>query len=114
MSDCIFCRIASKDINSDTVWEDEHCVAFRDLNPQAPAHILVVPRKHVGNLAEASPEDQALLGHLLLVCQRLAREEGVEKSGYRVVVNSNADAGQSVEHLHFHVFGGRAMRWPPG
>jgi len=114
MADCIFCRIASKEVDARIVLEDEHCLAFRDLNPQAPVHVLVVPKQHIVNLAEANPADRSLLGHLLLVCQRVARQEGVEKSGYRVVVNSNADAGQTVAHLHFHVLGGRGMRWPPG
>jgi histidine triad (HIT) family protein len=112
--DCIFCRIAAGEIDSDVVYEDEHCVAFRDINPQAPAHLLVIPRAHVTGLASAGDEDQELLGHLLLVAAQVARQEGVGESGYRTVINWGPDSGMEVPHLHVHVLGGRKMTWPPG
>ncbi len=114
MSECLFCKLANHEIPTQVVYEDEHAFAFRDINPQAPVHILVIPRQHLSNLAEASPQDAQLLGHLLWVCAEVARQEGVEASGYRVVLNTNRDAGQSVYHLHFHVLGGRHLTWPPG
>jgi histidine triad (HIT) family protein len=111
--DCIFCKIVSGDIPSEKVHEDEDVVAFRDLNPQAPVHVLVVPRKHIASLNEADPDDRAILGQLLLTVQKLAGQLGVG-SGYRVVNNCGASAGQSVFHIHFHLLGGRPMSWPPG
>lgn len=114
MSDCIFCRIIAKDIPSKIVHEDEHTVAFDDVNPQAPVHVLVVPRRHVPSLNEAKAEDSALLGQLMRTCLAVAGEKGLSESGYRVVTNIGADGGQTVSHLHLHVLGGRAMRWPPG
>ena len=114
VAECVFCRIAAGEIPSDIVYEDADCVAFRDVNKQAPAHVLIVPREHVVNLAVADREHRDLLGHLLLVARKVAEADGVAESGFRVVINSNADAGQSVDHLHVHVLGGRAMRWPPG
>ncbi len=112
--DCIFCRIAAGEIQADLVHEDEQCVAFRDINPQAPTHILIIPRKHIGGLAKAETEHQALLGHLMLVVGKVARTEGIEDSGYRTVINWGRDSGMEVPHLHLHVLGGRAMSWPPG
>ena len=112
--DCIFCKIASGEMDSDLVYEDEDCVAFRDINPQAPTHILVIPRKHIVGLAEAEAADGALLGKLLLVAAEIAGDEGLDESGYRGVVNWGPDAGMAVPHLHIHVLGGRAMSWPPG
>ena len=114
MADCIFCRLAGGEIPARIAYQDERAVAFHDLSPQAPTHVLVIPREHVANLAAATPEQEALLGHLLLVAQRVARQEGVEDSGYRVAINIGPHAGQSVDHLHVHVLGGRAMTWPPG
>ena len=114
MAECIFCRIASREIAADIIYEDEHCVAFRDVNKQAPVHALIVPREHLVNLAEAAAKDRDLLGHLLLTSRKVAEAERVADSGFRVVINSNAEAGQSVDHLHLHVLGGRVMRWPPG
>jgi len=111
---CVFCRIAAKEIASEIVHEDARCVAFRDINKQAPVHVLIIPREHLVNLAEADEGDRDLLGHLLVVARKVAEAEGVAESGFRVVINSNADAGQSVDHLHLHVLGGRVMRWPPG
>ncbi|MFQ5927464.1 MAG: histidine triad nucleotide-binding protein [Terriglobia bacterium] len=111
--DCLFCRIVNKEISSQIVHEDEHAVAFEDINPQAPTHILIVPRKHVAALSEAAPADAELLGHLQLVAAKIARARDLE-SGYRVVLNNGRGAGQSVWHLHLHLLGGRGMRWPPG
>ncbi|MFO8080266.1 MAG: histidine triad nucleotide-binding protein [Armatimonadota bacterium] len=112
--DCLFCRIAAGEIESEIVHEDEQCVAFRDINPQAPTHILVIPRRHIAGIAEAREDDQDLLGHLLLTVADVARHEGIADSGYRTVINWGADGGMEVPHLHIHVLGGRAMSWPPG
>ena len=113
-SNCIFCRIAAGQIPSAKVYEDDDAFAFRDINAQAPTHVLLIPKKHIASLSEASAEDQALLGHLMCLAPQIARQEGVSDSGFRVVVNTGAEAGQSVWHIHLHVMGGRAMHWPPG
>ena len=110
--DCLFCRIVRKEIPAKLVAEDEHCVAFRDINPQAPVHLLVIPREHVPSLEET--DDPALVGRLALLAAELAQKEGIAESGYRMVVNTNADAGQTVFHVHLHLLGGRPMGWPPG
>ena len=112
--DCIFCRIVDGQATAKIVFEDETVVALEDLNPQAPVHLLVVPRRHLPSLKEATAEDEPLLGHLFTVAARLARERGLETKGYRTVINNGARAGQSVFHLHVHVLGGRVFRWPPG
>ena len=114
MSDCIFCRIAAKEVPADLVYEDDEVVAFRDLNPQAPVHLLIIPRRHLRGLDAAVAGDEPLLGRLALVAAQLAVKEGLAESGYRVVVNNGPDAGQAVDHLHYHVIGGRRMTWPPG
>lgn len=114
MSDCLFCRIAAGSLPATIVHQDPQCVAFEDLHPQAPTHVLVIPRKHVSSLRECSQEDQAILGHLLLACASVARQKGLLEQGYRIVANSGRDGGQTVFHLHFHLLGGRAMAWPPG
>ncbi len=114
MSDCIFCRIAEGSIPAKVVHQDDQAVAFEDLNPQAPVHILVIPRKHVASIGESNAADADLLGKLMLTCARIAKERGLTPAGYRVVMNTGPDAGQSVFHLHLHVLGGRAMAWPPG
>ena len=114
MSDCIFCKIATGDIPSTRVYEDDVCIAFNDLSPQAPTHILVIPRQHVDSLAEASQGDKDMLGHLLLASADIAREQGFSDDGYRVVVNTNGDGGQTVFHLHVHLLAGRRLTWPPG
>ena len=111
---CLFCRITSREIGADLVHEDEHVVAFRDINPQAPAHILLIPRRHVDSALALSEADGRLLGRLFQVAQELARRERVAESGFRIVTNTGSDAGQSVRHLHFHLLGGRALSWPPG
>jgi histidine triad (HIT) family protein len=112
--DCIFCRIVEGQIPADAVYGDERSIAFRDTNPQAPVHILVIPREHMESLDEASQKDEVLLGHLLRVAARVANEQGLSESGYRTVINTGTGAGQSVFHLHVHVLGGRALTWPPG
>jgi len=114
MADCLFCRIANKEIPVKLCYEDEDVVAFDDRNPQAPVHVLVVPRKHVGSLNELGPEDDAIAGKLLRVAARIARERGVAEPGFRTVVNVNRDGGQLVFHVHLHCLGGRPMFWPPG
>jgi histidine triad (HIT) family protein len=111
---CLFCRIIAGEIPADVVYQDERSVAFRDVNPQAPAHLLVIPRDHMESLDEASQRDEALLGHLLRIAARIANEQGLSESGYRTVINTGAGAGQSVFHLHLHVLGGRPLSWPPG
>jgi histidine triad (HIT) family protein len=110
--DCLFCRIVRKEIPAKLVAEDEHCVAFRDINPQAPVHVLVIPREHVPSLNQAT--DAAMIGRLSLMAADIARSEGVAESGYRTVINTNAGAGQTVFHVHLHLLGGRSMHWPPG
>jgi len=110
---CIFCKIVDGSIPSTAVYQDELCYAFADLNPQAPVHVLVVPRKHISSLDETDQSDGALLGHLLRVAAQIAQSKGLTK-GYRVVLNTGQDGGQSVDHLHVHLLGGRPMAWPPG
>lgn len=109
---CLFCRIIRHEIPANVVVETEDCLAFRDINPQAPVHVLVVPKRHVGSLNEA--EDAQFVGRLALVAAQIAKREGIAVGGYRTVINTNADAGQTVFHLHLHLLGGRAMSWPPG
>ena len=113
MSDaCLFCRIVRKEIPANIVAETEHCVAFRDINPQAPVHILVVPKEHVASLS--TTKDATMIGRLALLGAELAEKEGIAERGYRTVINTNADAGQTVFHVHLHLLGGRHMKWPPG
>jgi histidine triad (HIT) family protein len=111
---CIFCKIVGGEIPANIVHSDEQAVAFRDINPQAPVHVLVIPRTHLESLDDAAQRDEAPLGHLLRVAARVANQEGLSESGYRTVINTGAGAGQSVFHLHVHVIGGRALSWPPG
>jgi histidine triad (HIT) family protein len=112
--DCLFCRIVRGDIPADVVAEGESWVAFRDIQPQAPVHVLIIPRRHVDSIGELKEGDASLAGELLIAAAEVARLEGVDESGYRVVTNVGERAGQSVFHLHVHVLGGRRMRWPPG
>ena len=114
MSDCIFCKIAEKKIPSKIVHEDDTCVAFDDVNPQAPTHVLVIPRKHTASIAELNEADTGLLGHLMLTGAKIAKQKGIAEGGYRFVINTGKNGGQTVFHLHLHVLGGRSMRWPPG
>ncbi len=109
----IFKRIIDKEIPADIIYEDDRCLAFRDIAPQAPTHVLVTPKKEIASVATIADEDQALIGHLYLVIRDLANQLGLE-SGYRVVANCGADGGQAVDHLHFHLLGGRQLKWPPG
>jgi histidine triad (HIT) family protein len=111
---CLFCRIASGELQANVVHEDEHCVAFEDINPQAPTHVLVIPRRHVSTLNDLSADDTALVGHLVAVARDIARERGHSEAGYRAVFNCNAAAGQTVFHIHLHLLGGRTLGWPPG
>ncbi len=114
MAACLFCEIAAGRIPCRQAYADDDYLAFHDVNPQAPVHVLVIPRRHVGSLAETGPADAALLGGLGALAVRLARELGLEAGGYRWVINCGAGAGQTVPHLHLHLLGGREFRWPPG
>jgi len=114
MDDCIFCKMANGEIRPDVVYEDDQVLAFRDLNPQAPTHVLVIPRRHIGTLNELGPSDAELVGRLFLAAREVAQAEGIAERGYRTLINCNAEAGQSVFHVHLHVLGGRRMHWPPG
>ena len=113
MSDCLFCKIAAGEIPSDTVHKSENVVAFRDINPAAPTHVLVIPVRHIASAAELGPSDASLLAEIFETMASLAEKEGLS-GGWRVVTNVGAEAGQSVHHLHFHLIGGRTMSWPPG
>lgn len=114
MSDCLFCRIVAGTIPAKKVHEDAECLGFSDINPQAPHHVLFIPKRHLARLSEATAEDRELLGHLLLSAAKYAREQGFSDAGYRVVMNTNAAAGQTVFHVHLHLLGGRPLTWPPG
>ncbi|MCX8082679.1 MAG: histidine triad nucleotide-binding protein [bacterium] len=112
MEECIFCKIVRGEMKCSSVYEDNDFIAFRDINPQAPIHILIIPKKHIAKLYDT--EDISILGQLLNIATKLAKKEGIEENGYRIVINTNRNAGQSVEHLHLHLLGGRVMQWPPG
>ncbi|MBQ3497075.1 MAG: histidine triad nucleotide-binding protein [Oscillospiraceae bacterium] len=112
MSDCLFCKIIAGEIPSDKVYEDDLCLAFNDIDPQAPTHFLVIPKEHIGSVSAVSAENSAVVAHIFEVIAKITREQGIES--YRVVSNIGEQAGQSVFHLHFHVLGGRDMTWPPG
>ncbi len=112
--DCIFCRIASGRAEAKVLYEDELAVAFEDIRPQAPVHVLVIPKKHIPNNLALTEEDAPLVGHLFLVANRIAKEKGIAERGFRLVTNCNSEAGQTVFHLHLHLLGGRLMHWPPG
>jgi histidine triad (HIT) family protein len=114
MDNCVFCRIVDRKAPARIVYEDDSVVAIEDVNPQAPVHLLVIPREHLPSLMEATPEHSALLGKLLAVAAQLARQRHLEAKGYRTVINTGSAAGQSVLHLHVHVLGGRMFHWPPG
>jgi histidine triad (HIT) family protein len=111
--DCLFCKIAARDIDADIVAESEDVIAFRDVAPQAPTHILVIPKKHISSVRELAPGDGSMVAELFQVMAKIASDEGLE-GGYRIVTNVGPDGGQTVDHLHFHVLGGRHMTWPPG
>ncbi|MFQ5739550.1 MAG: histidine triad nucleotide-binding protein [Acidobacteriota bacterium] len=113
MRECVFCAIIRGEAKSEILCQNDRAVAFRDIHPQAPSHVLVVPRKHISSLREAEEQDRDLLGHLLLMAREVSRVENIG-DGFRIVINSGARAGQSVDHIHLHVLGGRVLRWPPG
>ena len=113
MSETIFSKIIRREVPADIVYEDDLTIAFRDINPQAPVHILVIPKKPIPQLSDAESEDHALMGHLLLTAKRVAKAIGLD-NGYRLVINNGSDGGQTVHHLHLHILGGRQMKWPPG
>ena len=114
MNRTLFEKIAAREIPADIVFEDDQVIAFRDINPKAPTHVLIVPRKPIPRIADATPEDRQILGHLLLQAAQIAARLGLTPSGYRLVFNNGPDAGESVPHLHCHILGGRPMDWPPG
>ena len=114
MADCLFCKIAAGDIPSNKLFEDDQLLAFYDIDPQAPVHFLVIPKKHIDSAAVLTEDDAALLGHIYAVIAQMAARLGIAENGYRVVTNVGADGGQSVKHLHFHVLAGRSLAWPPG
>jgi histidine triad (HIT) family protein len=114
MSGCIFCRIASHQAAARILFEDGECLAFEDLHPKAPVHVLVIPKKHIAGLNADLGGEEPLLGRLLAAAARVAKEKGIDATGFRTVINTNAEAGQTIFHLHLHVMGGRAMKWPPG
>ncbi len=113
-ADCIFCKLAAGTIPSDKVYEDDQTLAFRDLHPQAPTHVLLIPKEHLDSLNDASQSDQALLGHMLRLVPKIANQLGIAESGFRTVINTGGEGGQTVDHLHIHLLGGRPMTWPPG
>ena len=114
MTDCLFCRLANHEIPASIVYEDERVLAFNDINPQAPTHVLVIPKRHIASLNEISVEDDQLLGELVRRAAAIAKERGLAAGGFRTVFNTNRDAGQTVFHIHLHLLGGRSMTWPPG
>jgi histidine triad (HIT) family protein len=114
MNNCLFCKMVSGEIQPDVVYDDEEVLAFRDINPQAPVHVLVIPKRHISTLNDLGPDDTELMGKLFQVAKSIARQEGIADDGYRTLVNCNADGGQEVFHIHMHLMGGRRMTWPPG
>ena len=114
MSDCLFCKMVSGEIQPDVVFEDDEVLAFRDVNPQAPVHVLVIPKSHIATTNELTPEHAGLIGKMVLAARQIAADEGIAEPGYRMVMNCNPEAGQSVYHIHLHMLGGRPMNWPPG
>ena len=114
MEDCIFCKIINKEIPASIVFEDEKMIAFNDINPQAPIHILLIPREHFASINDIPEEKNSILSHLLLKARQIAQEKGIAEKGYRIVLNTEKDSGQEVFHIHLHLLGGRRMNWPPG
>ena len=111
---CLFCKMVNKEISANVIFENDHLLAFHDIKPQAPTHILIIPKKHIANLNEVNDEEQALLGQILLCAKSIAQKEGFADKGYRLVFNTNADGGQEIYHIHLHLLAGRQMNWPPG
>ena len=114
MSECIFCKIAAKKIPAKIIYEDDLALAFEDINPQAPVHTLIIPKKHISTALDIVEGDHVLIGHLFKVSAQIAKDKGIAEKGFRLVMNTHADAGQAVFHIHLHLLGGRAMHWPPG
>ena len=114
MADCLFCKIVKREIPGSIVYEDDRVLAFNDLNPQAPTHVLLVPKRHIASLDDLTPGDDQIVGELARRAAAIARDRGIAAGGYRTVFNTNRDAGQTVFHIHLHLIGGRAMQWPPG
>lgn len=114
MADCLFCKVVAGEVPSTVVFQNDHVVAFKDITPRAPTHVLIVPRRHIATLNELAPGDDALVGEMVRASAAIAKEQGVAERGYRTVFNCNADAGQTVFHIHLHLLGGRPMTWPPG
>jgi len=112
--DCIFCKIINKQINANILYEDDQALAFEDINPQAPVHILIIPKKHIPNNLAITDKDKELIGHLFQIANKIAVEKAIADKGFRLVTNCNKEAGQAVFHLHIHLLGGRVMHWPPG
>ena len=111
---CTFCQVAAHERAAAILYEDEHCVVFPDIHPRAPVHLLVIPSRHIGSLNDLQEGDRDLLGHMMGVVGEMARRQGIDRTGYRTVINTNAEAGQTVFHLHIHILGGRILKWPPG
>lgn len=114
MSNCIFCKIVNKEIPSDIIYEDDKIMAFKDVNPQSPAHVLVIPKEHIESSNDIDNENSQLIGHIFVTISKLAKELGISQDGYRIVNNCGEDGGQTVSHIHFHILGGRKFSWPPG
>ena len=114
MNECLFCAIVEGSVKAQIVYQDDQVLAFKDIAPKAPVHILIIPRKHLAGVSNVTDQDRAVIGRIFEIAAQLARQQGIADSGYRIVVNSGADAGQSVFHLHYHLLGGRRMSWPPG
>jgi histidine triad (HIT) family protein len=114
MADCLFCKVVAGQVPATVVFQNDHVVAFQDITPRAPTHLLIVPRRHIATLNELSPEDDALVGEMVRAAAAIAKEQRLAERGYRTVFNCNADAGQTVFHIHLHLLGGRPMTWPPG
>lgn len=112
--DCLFCRVANGELPTDIMYEDDALLAFRDINPQAPTHVLIIPKRHIDNINHATSDDAALLGRMVLAAKKIAEQEGIHDTGYRLVFNTKNHGGQTVYHIHLHVLGGRQMIWPPG
>ena len=114
MTDCLFCKIVAGDIPAEKVYEDEHVYAFRDIDPKAPVHVLIIPKKHISTINDIDHSDNALIGEMVLAAQQIAKAEGIADDGYRTVMNCNENGGQTVYHIHLHLLGGRSLSWPPG
>ncbi|MCW8908864.1 MAG: histidine triad nucleotide-binding protein [Sedimenticola sp.] len=114
MDDCLFCKMVAREIEPDVVYENDDVLAFRDINPQAPVHVLIIPKRHISTLNDLQPADAALIGKLSLAAAAIARQEGIAEDGYRTLINTNREGGQVVFHVHMHLVGGRRMGWPPG